>query len=126
MSESDETDLIVVLGMHRSGTSAITRGIRVLGADFGDNLQPAVAGINEKGFFEDNDIVALNERLLKTLSIEWHTLRYLDKNEFNDASLNELKEKARILLKEKLTGSGGLLCVKDPRFSILLPFWKLT
>ena len=60
MSESDETDLIVVLGMHRSGTSAITRGIRVLGADFGDNLQPAVAGINEKGFFEDNDIVALN------------------------------------------------------------------
>lgn len=30
--------ILIVLGMHRSGTSAISRALMCLGVDFGDNL----------------------------------------------------------------------------------------
>ncbi|MFM0308870.1 hypothetical protein P0D71_13905 [Paraburkholderia sp. RL17-383-BIF-A] len=62
--EARDTTLVVVLGMHRSGTSAITRAMETMGADFGSRLMPAVAGVNDKGFFEDLDIVAINMEIM--------------------------------------------------------------
>ena len=47
--------IIAVLGMHRSGTSAVARGLKALGVDLGENLMPPVEGNNEKGFWEDRD-----------------------------------------------------------------------
>ena len=52
--------LIIVLGMHRSGTSAVTRGLQVVGASLGGNLYPAMAGVNEKGFWEDIELNSLD------------------------------------------------------------------
>ena len=68
----DPLDLVVVLGMHRSGTSAITRGLQVIGVDLGANLMPPANHINEKGFFEDCDIVNINISLLNHLCLDWH------------------------------------------------------
>ncbi len=45
--------IILVLGMHRSGTSAITRLLNILGADLGINLLPGAQTINEPGFWEN-------------------------------------------------------------------------
>lgn len=59
--------LIVVLGMHRSGTSAITRGLQVLGVELGDQLMPGAVGDNEKGYWEDSDPNAWKIELLQTL-----------------------------------------------------------
>ena len=56
----------MVLGMHRSGTSAITKGLEVLGVNLGDNLLPPKDD-NPKGFFEDRDLVNLNERVLEKI-----------------------------------------------------------
>ena len=56
--------LVVVLGMHRSGTSAVTRGLLATGISFGENLLQPLIGVNEKGFWEDLDILEFNERLL--------------------------------------------------------------
>ena len=55
--------LIVVLGMHRSGTSAITRGLQVMGVGLGDRMMPAMPD-NVKGFWEDVDLNALNMEML--------------------------------------------------------------
>ena len=44
--------VFVVLGMHRSGTSAITRGLQALNVNLGEQLLPAVPNDNDKGFFE--------------------------------------------------------------------------
>ena len=52
---------ILVLGMHRSGTSAIARLLKIFGVSFGDNLMPGSAEDNEKGFWEDRDVFRLNE-----------------------------------------------------------------
>lgn len=70
----EKKEIVVVLGMHRSGTSAITRSLKVLGVDLGGRLLPAEAGINDKGFWEDVDITAFNVDLLHALGHDWHTL----------------------------------------------------
>lgn len=54
--------MIVVLGAGRSGTSALARGLAALGVELGDRLKPATRK-NARGFFEDQDFVAINYRL---------------------------------------------------------------
>ncbi len=66
----NDRQLFFVLGMHRSGTSAVTRGLSALGINLGNNLMPPVPGINDKGFYEDRDIHALNIKIFKTLGVD--------------------------------------------------------
>ena len=54
-------DMAIVAGMHRAGTSAIARGLAVLGFDLGPRLMSADVRMNARGFFEDVDIVALDD-----------------------------------------------------------------
>src|SRR5882724_9597278 len=56
--------LIVVLGMHRSGTSAMTRALQAMGVELGSRLMPPVEGENDKGFWEDLELNALNIEVL--------------------------------------------------------------
>ncbi|MEZ7943527.1 MAG: hypothetical protein QMC20_06265, partial [Halioglobus sp.] len=73
MEESNDR-LIVVLGMHRSGTSAITRALKVLGVDLGGRLLLAADGDdgdNETGFWEDIDFNGLNIELLRVIDKDW-------------------------------------------------------
>ena len=72
--ESTDSRLVVVLGMHRSGTSAITRGLSALGVPLGNNLMPPMLNNNDKGFFEDLEINELNTELLTALNRDWDSL----------------------------------------------------
>ena len=51
---------IMVLGMHRSGTSALTRILNLLGADLPEDLIKANA-YNKSGYWEPSAVVALND-----------------------------------------------------------------
>lgn len=116
-------NLIVVLGMHRSGTSALTRSLSTLGVELGNNLLQAVKDNNEKGFFEDIDIVELNNRILEKLGTSWFSQEKINKDALLSENLAQEKFIAINILREKLAGN-SLYAIKDPRFSILLPFWK--
>lgn len=115
--------IVVVLGMHRSGTSALTRGLSVLGVELGDNLMDAVPGQNDKGYWEDLDVVEFNDSLLAKLGSSWHDVNPLDWEALSVEELTRCQSAAKELLKKKLKD-----CVafgfKDPRTAILLPFWK--
>ena len=76
--QSESKQLIVVLGMHRSGTSAITRGLKVLGVELGDKLIAAVEGDNSKGYWEDSDLNTLNIEMLYSIGSDWHNLTPID------------------------------------------------
>ncbi|HID44873.1 MAG TPA: hypothetical protein EYP34_03850, partial [Chromatiaceae bacterium] len=69
--------LILVLGMHRSGTSVLTRVLNLLGADVGENLLQAQPDINARGFWEHEDLIAINEALLSVLERNWYDFRPL-------------------------------------------------
>lgn len=64
--------VIVVAGMHRSGTSLVARTLNLLGADLGpsSSLLPA-APDNPSGFWEHRDVKELNDRLLASLGGTW-------------------------------------------------------
>ncbi|MDX2345335.1 MAG: hypothetical protein QNK11_00475 [Legionella sp.] len=120
----DNKAIIVVLGMHRSGTSAITRGLKVLGASFGHHLMPVDAGsCNPKGFWEDQDIVNLNDEVLHFLGHGYYTLEPIYPAALNLSFLADFKLRAVKLLTEKMSKI-DCFALKDPRMSRLLPFWR--
>ncbi|QGZ96558.1 glycoside hydrolase family 99-like domain-containing protein [Terricaulis silvestris] len=119
---SSGTSIIAVLGMHRSGTSAISRGLTTLGVDLGDNLLGPSVGDNDKGFWEDADLTAFNDGILARLGSSYDSLAPLDGEDLN-AALRAERDAARGLLSSKLN-SGATFGFKDPRTSILLAFWR--
>lgn len=114
--------LIVVLGMHRSGTSAITRGLQVMGAHVGDRLLPPEPG-NPKGFWEDIDITSMNVEMLHAIKSDWHHLAPIRGFDVELLHKNGYYLRAVDLLRQKI-GNAPVYAFKDPRVAKLLPFWK--
>jgi len=113
---------VIVLGMHRSGTSAVTRGLEVLGVQLGDNLHPSGED-NPKGFWEDKDCLQLNERILSYLGSAYDRLGLVEWDiEHDDPQLAEYAVEAEELVRAKLHVS-QYWGFKDPRTARLLPFW---
>lgn len=59
----DDNKILVILGMHRSGTSLITRWLQACGLQIGDTLLGIETG-NDEGHFEDLDFIHLHEQIL--------------------------------------------------------------
>src|ERR1700722_12326289 len=114
--------LVVVLGMHRCGTSTLTRGLQVLGVDLGNRLMPPMEHVNEKGFWEDIDINQLNVEILQALDTDWHYLSPLKRNFVDTLRKKGFLLRAVDLLRRKV-GDARCFGFKDPRVTQLLPFW---
>ncbi len=109
--------LVVILGMHRSGTSLVTKSMELLGYSLGDNLMPAGTD-NPTGFWEDLDVVRLNETLLAYGAASWD-LPPRSPVHFPA----EYEAAADQLLADKFANTSKL-ALKDPRLCLLLPFWS--
>lgn len=115
--------VVVVLGMHRSGTSALARGLQVLGVDLGQQLIGPIPGNNEKGFWEDSDINRFNDHLLHKLGSAWDRVAAVDESTLLADNLHDEREAAGALLRSRLR-PGIVFAFKDPRTAVLLPFWQ--
>lgn len=115
--------IIAVLGMHRSGTSAIARSLKALGVDLGDNLFGPIAGDNDKGFWEDADLQKFNERLLAKLGSGWNRISPIDAGRLVQDEFKSERFEASTLLERKFADA-PVFGFKDPRTSVLLPFWR--
>ena len=67
VATSQKPTCIIVAGMHRSGTSALTRVVSLLGAAITRDLMPPYPGNNDTGFWESNEIVRIHDRLLHAI-----------------------------------------------------------
>ena len=117
-------NVYVVLGMARSGTSAIARGLQALGVDLGDKLTPANAEWNPKGFYEDTEIVyKINRGVLFALDYTWMSVNLIDNVCCDNPKLTDLQAYAKKLLTQRMaqTTHWGF---KDPRTAKVLPFWQ--
>ncbi len=113
---------VFILGMHRSGTSALTRTLNLLGVDLGTNLMGAAADNNEAGFWEHQDVVDTHERLLGDMGYAWDDARALPKAwETGTAAAYARGSLVEVLRKEFETSK--LWGVKDPRQCRLVPLW---
>lgn len=123
MSMLGKKRLVVVLGMHRSGTSAITKSLELLGVGLGNDLHPPGFD-NPKGFWEDRDCIEINDTLLAHLGSAYDRLGLAWDEIQADSMVTELKSKAVQLISRKLKENKGLWGFKDPRTCRLLVFWS--
>jgi hypothetical protein len=112
---------IAVIGMHRSGTSAVARGLKALSVYLGSNFLDAQPE-NPTGYWEDKGIVELNERVLKALRLTWDGVAPIARRSFGGWRMWRLRREARRYLRRSFIEE-PLWGFKDPRTLRLLPFW---
>ncbi len=116
-------NIYVVLGLPRSGTSAITRALQALGIGLDGNLQPA-RNINPKGFWEDIDIMyGINRTATHINGDKIISAKKLQEDTSVGKRLRELHVTAEKLLQQRI-GSSDQWGFKDVRTGEMLPFWQ--
>ncbi len=117
-----QSKAILVLGMHRSGTSALTRVLNLCGVDLSDNLLPPSTD-NKKGFWEHQEIVEIQENLLLSMDSRWDDVRPLPKGWLNFKESQQAIAEIKIILERDFSDS-QIWAIKDPRLCRLLPMWE--
>lgn len=112
---------VVVLGMHRSGTSALCGALDLLGVDFGKQVMPATDA-NEKGHWEHEEIVRAHERLLSSLGSFWDDDDLLPSDWLEREVTREIQSDLIKILERDFADS-SLFGLKDPRMCRLMPLW---
>lgn len=121
--------VLFVVGMHRSGTSAVSGALHFLGMSHGSKLM-APAPDNPKGFWENRFVVNLNDRMLDSVGASWNLIP-----SFIDAEGNMTGDPAKFLhgrFSERISQvwnsqfehSVGHVVLKDPRICFTLPLWE--
>src|SRR5215207_3750855 len=115
---------VCVMGMHRSGTSLLMRTINLLGVDLGDREKFLPPGEdNVAGYWERRDILQVNNALLEHFGGSWDRLPHLPAGWEHHDSLSDLRVQAMAAL-ELFPDNVEVVGWKDPRLSVLLPFWR--
>lgn len=117
----DEKRAILVLGMHRSGTSAVAGAAHLLGAEPPKYLIPTAAD-NPSGFFEAATMLGVNDWILKAGGSTWFDCLNFDP----DAMSARLRATGIVLVNVSLVRefeNASLLLLKDPRLCLLLDYW---
>ena len=115
--------MFVVVGMHRTGSSALARGLLPLGIGLGDNLLRPSESENPRGYWEDVDLMFLSDRVLASLGRKWESVTPLLERDFSAVENTDLVEEAAKLISKKMTGSRNW-GFKNPRTGPLIPFWR--
>jgi len=114
---------VLVVGMHRSGTSAVARVLNLLGLPLceASDLMPHVNG-NPTGHWESLTLMRLNERLLAELGAQWNSVPDIGGPVARWHGLARHAAEARgTFLRLHPTATWVW---KDPRLCVLLPFWR--
>lgn len=112
---------ILILGMHRSGTSATARLINMMGAYFApDKLALPTDASNPKGFWERQDVMRLNNKLLHQQQCLWNRIPHWSQQQAENPP-PELQHDITSLVASLDQHQPWFL--KDPRFCLTLPSW---
>ncbi|RWL44467.1 MAG: glycosyltransferase [Mesorhizobium sp.] len=112
---------IMVLGMHRSGTSALTRAISLLGAELPKNLLGANPS-NPTGHWEPSRLLDLHEKMLAEADSSWDDWRSFEQSALGASRLRSYKAEIAKLIDEEF-GRAPLFLLKEPRISRFVPLY---
>lgn len=113
---------LLVAGMHRSGTSALTRTLSLVGGALGSHLAPGVPGDNDLGFWEPVEVVALHDRALASAGSAWHDVSRFPEAWFASEVGRAYEDELFSLLQREFADV-PLFAIKDPRLCRLVPLW---
>lgn len=120
---SIQPQLHFVIGMHRSGTSAMAGLLDGMGLSPGRTVLPPTPE-NPLGYFENAAVVDFHDRFLKALGSSWHDPRPLGGRirALPPGEIAEWRRELANVLAEQFEPEAPCV-VKDPRICRLLPLW---
>jgi hypothetical protein len=119
--------IVLILGMHRSGTSMLARLLAALGLPLGGGLLTHRAQDNHHGYWEQGEIVAIHEALLDGHDRTWrgpNGLRPMPEGWLDGEAARTAKTRLAAIAGREVAQAGGLWGFKDPRTLRFLPLWR--
>lgn len=110
---------ILVLGMHRSGTSALAGAVSAMGAASPKTPLPANVD-NPRGYFESEPLVAVHKDMLAAAGSSWKDWRQIDPRWMLSQASQRHRARIRAVLADEF-GEEPLFVVKDPRICRFVP-----
>jgi hypothetical protein len=111
------SDVLLIAGFHRSGTSLVAQLLNQAGLFVGETLLQPLRS-NPYGHFEDSEVVFIHEQILEDNGLDWQVTRrpVLTVTPIRWRHIQSLVTRRRRA--QKLWG------FKDPRLCLFLPIWK--
>ena len=119
---SKPRNAVVVLGMHRSGTSALAGVLARLGCDLPQALMEANAS-NPKEYYESMKVCGMNDAILTSGGSHWDDWQQFNPDWIRTQRADEFLERGQNVLEAEF-GQSRLFTLKDPRICRLMPFWN--
>lgn len=112
--------MLIITGMHRSGTSMFAKSLENCGVTLGTGLIDSDIG-NPRGYFENKDIVVLNNSILN-----YNKLHYFINNtqELNLNFSSTHRNNAELIRTHLTTKHKSIIAIKDPRVCLTIDFWN--
>ncbi|MFK8012899.1 MAG: glycosyltransferase [Marinicellaceae bacterium] len=110
-----------ILGMHRSGTSAIGGVLNHMGFYFGNYLMEPNKN-NPKGYFENNHVYLLNQKIFKENNSSWNDYNF-EIQSIKQHEVDKYVNQIKIIINEEFKYAEKFV-IKDPRICLLFPIWE--
>lgn len=115
------SDVVIVLGMHRSGTSAVAGVLSKLGGALPKTIMASNGG-NPRGYFESRSFMDFHDELLDSAGSRWSDWRQFSPTWYKSLAAQSFRERAKELFKSEFD-EAPLSILKDPRICRFTPFW---
>lgn len=109
--------------MGRSGTSMITSGLPSLGVELGSNLMRADPILNPKGFFEDDEIRVLNNKIIGLYGGHFTSAAIPPEDFWLRSDLQPYRVLAQKILSQRIS-KFQCFGIKDPAMALVLRLWQ--
>jgi hypothetical protein len=113
---------LLILGMHRSGTSVWAGVLSKVGLQLPKRLL-GPNEFNKKGYFEPEAIIRAHDRFFAELGRNWSSVHPLKDEELGNRRSDALVQELCDIVRDDFE-AGNPWVIKDPRICILMPVWK--
>jgi len=112
--------IILVVGMHSSGTSALTGVLDSFGVQIPLASNRRIHPDNPKGHWEHTEVNRINDNILRQFSCTWTIPPAIKTNDIDQRYRGQIQSFLHAAVADDATSIVG---IKDPRLCLLLPVW---
>jgi hypothetical protein len=120
--------IVLVLGMHRSGTSALARTLALAGGALPRTLFAPVAGDNDLGYWESRPLIEYHEALFARIGTSMLADMPIDPAWFDSRDARRAERDLLAIVRSEwrdgVLASRAPWIVKEPRIARLMPLWR--
>jgi len=118
-----QKQVILVAGMHRSGTSLVNRLLNLHGVHIPIDIEYKNE-FNERGYWESFEVQALNNKILRLGDSSWFDLRKFSPVRQPREKIEEIEQEIGEFAKRLLAQEFQVFSIKDPRICRIIPWWR--